>query len=359
MLTIAAVARWFHPESRNRVPWGRVALVSGLLVLAPICAEYLSAYDSSTGQPVQLVAGMVIFIPLYGCSALVIREVARRTGLGWVGIVMLATAFGLVQAGVVDQSLFSVDYRGINGWEEAYQATLVAPLGISASNALNFVGGHVVFSICTPIALIEGTAPRRAVEPWLGRVGLALAALIYLGASGLVLIMSQRTEDSHASVTQVVVSLGVVVALVVAAPRFGRPRSQISVRSAPRIRTAFVFALVLSAVHGMATETWPGAALVVATFVVGSAAIVWGSRRGGWSVGHIAAVAGAPLLVRAALAFTYAPMIGTVSDVEKFGHNVVMMLIVLGATVLAMRSSAPVHVPPPVDVNTGSVPRVL
>ncbi|MDI6105080.1 hypothetical protein QLQ12_41500 [Actinoplanes sp. NEAU-A12] len=44
--------------------------------------------------------------PLYGSVAVLIREVARRRGGGWPVMVLLAAAFGLVQAGVVDQSLF-------------------------------------------------------------------------------------------------------------------------------------------------------------------------------------------------------------------------------------------------------------
>ena len=102
----------------RRIAWGRGAQVTGLLLLAPICAEYLAAYDDSTGDPQQLIAGLFVFVPLYGCAALLIREVARRARLGWPGIVLLAAAVGLLQAGVIDQSLFSVDYRQIEGWDE-------------------------------------------------------------------------------------------------------------------------------------------------------------------------------------------------------------------------------------------------
>ena len=104
-------------------------LVLSLLVLAPICAEYLSAYDDSTGHPATLLGNLVIFIPLYGCSALLIREVARRARLGWIGILLLAAAFGFIEAGLIDQSLFSPDYRGLEGWEATYAATLIAPAG--------------------------------------------------------------------------------------------------------------------------------------------------------------------------------------------------------------------------------------
>lgn len=53
---------------------------AGVLVGAPITAEYLQAYLTSTGDLIELAFGLVIFAPLYGGAALVIREVAVRTG---------------------------------------------------------------------------------------------------------------------------------------------------------------------------------------------------------------------------------------------------------------------------------------
>ncbi len=52
---------------------------------------------------------MIIFIPLYGCAALLIREVARRARLAWTGILLLATGFGLIEAGLDDQATISPD----------------------------------------------------------------------------------------------------------------------------------------------------------------------------------------------------------------------------------------------------------
>ena len=70
-----------------------------------------------------LVVGLLILGPLYGAPALLIRELARRFGVGWPGIMALAAAFGIVQAGVVDQSLFSESYRDIAYWAEMLQPT--------------------------------------------------------------------------------------------------------------------------------------------------------------------------------------------------------------------------------------------
>lgn len=75
--------------------------------------------------------------------------------LGWPGIVLLAAAFGVSKAGVIDQSLFSSNYRGISYWEDQFRPTLVEPLGPSAFQSLAFVAGHVMWNMATPTAIVE------------------------------------------------------------------------------------------------------------------------------------------------------------------------------------------------------------
>jgi hypothetical protein len=81
-----------------------------------------------------------IFVPLYGTVAVLIREITRRTGRGWPTILLLGAAFGLVQAGLIDQSLFNPGYLDnddptwAQAWREERQATLIPGLGISASH---------------------------------------------------------------------------------------------------------------------------------------------------------------------------------------------------------------------------------
>jgi hypothetical protein len=104
------------PRGRDR-PWVQVVV---LLVLAPVAAEYLAAYDDSTGDLVRLVDGLVVFAPLDGCPA------------------------------------------------------LLAPLGISAYSALNFLSGHAVYSMAAAIAMAEGIRPVDATRPWLRRPALVL-----------------------------------------------------------------------------------------------------------------------------------------------------------------------------------------
>lgn len=343
LVTLVALARQPHLRQRN---WATAAQVTGLLVLAPVCAEYLAAYDDSTGDPVRLLGNLLIFVPLYGCPALLIRELVRRAHLGWLGMVLLAAAFGLIQAGVVDQSLFSTDYRQIEGWDESYRATLIAPLGVSAFNLVNFVGGHIVFSICAPIALVEGARPARSEVPWLTRTALVAVAALYVGASALVLNMSLATEESHASPLQVVGSLLVVAALVLTAVRLVRRPHPTLDRPAPRVRVVFTVVLVLALVHGFAVETWTGVVMAGGALACAAVLLLHWSRLRDWGAGHVVAAAAPPLLVRALLAFTYDPLVGEVSEVATYGHNVVMLAIVLAAVALTRRRTRPeVQVP--------------
>jgi hypothetical protein len=84
---------------------GGLAPVVGLLVVSPIAAEYLSGYQ--VFNPLVLLGYLGIFIPLYGTVAVLIREITRRTGRDWPTILLLGAAFGLIQAGPLDQSLFN------------------------------------------------------------------------------------------------------------------------------------------------------------------------------------------------------------------------------------------------------------
>ena len=138
----------------------RALPVLALLLLAPWVGEFLLGNISVRQLPALLILAL-----LYGCGALLIREVTRRTGRGWPTILLLGAAYGVIEAGIVDQSLFNPSFEG---WD--FQAVTPMPaLGISAWHAWTFVIGHSVWSIAVPIALVELLFPDRARAPWLGR----------------------------------------------------------------------------------------------------------------------------------------------------------------------------------------------
>ncbi|MCC3765117.1 hypothetical protein K3N28_18820 [Glycomyces sp. TRM65418] len=79
-----------EPETRAPASGpARLLPVLVLALLAPVGAECLSGYDTSTGKPLELAGNLIVFVPLYGCAALLIRETARRFGLGLPGVLAL------------------------------------------------------------------------------------------------------------------------------------------------------------------------------------------------------------------------------------------------------------------------------
>lgn len=312
----------------------------GLFLLAPVCAEYLWGYDDSTGHPGTLVGNLIVFSPLYGAPALLIREVARRRGLGWTGILLLAAAFGVVEAGLVDQSMWSTDYRDIPYWEDMAAPTYVEPIGLSLYLALSFVGGHVILSIGSPTAIVETLTPRRRHEPWLGPVTAGVLVVLYAAASALVLQDSYATGEATATWGQLVASAAAALALVVAAFRVGRRPALIVPGSVPRARVVLAASYVAMLGWVAIPPSRLGTALV-ALLALGAAVAVWRwSRRGDWSQAHVLALAGGAVLAAGSYAFFITP-IGTVSDAEKYGHNLVLLALMVGLCLWATRRARP------------------
>lgn len=312
--------------------------------LSAVGAELLAAYTDSTGNFPDVLFALVFFMALYGASALLARELVRRAGWGWPSLLLIAFALGIAQACLIDQSLFSQNYIGLEGWAVSRQAAFVPLFGISANQAFNFIIGHVIFSFCAPIAVAEAWRPHRARQPWLGPVGIGIAAVTYLGTA---LLVAFDTTSHSASMPQFAISAGLVVACILAAWLVGSafpPKSQREPGvSAASPVTVFVLTLLPALVLAgdLLGENWVGFAFNVATTAAIGALVWWQAQRPGWDARHIAAVALAFLVSRGVLAFTYFPLIGQVEPFAKYAHNVTMLMVVLIAGWFALRPADP------------------
>ncbi|NUU16714.1 hypothetical protein HP550_05560 [Cellulomonas humilata] len=322
------------PPARAR---GRL-LALLLLVVSPVCAEYLQAYDpASTGDAAALLGGLLVLAPLYGAPALLIRETAVRARLHWTGILALAGAFGVLQAGVIDQSLFATSYLGYDDWDEQLRPTLVAPLGFGAASALNFLVGHVVWSFAAPIALVEGLdvlGPRR---PWLRAPGLVAAAVLYAAAALLIWSDVRGSGSDQASVPQLVGALAVAAALVVVAVTFGRRTLPAPTGSrVPRPAAVLGMAFVAAAGYSLVPPTWLGVAVGVAILTLTAVVVTRWSRSQDWDRRRVAAVAGGAVVVRALVGFA------SVSEMTPrppggFAQNAVLLALAVALVLAALR----------------------
>lgn len=140
----------------------RILPLLGVFLGAPVAAEYLQAYLPFTGELWASLFGIVFFAPLYGGAALLIREVAVRTDMGWPGTLLLAAAFGVAMTGIIDLSKFGEERPDVPYWAELREPTLIEPLGVSVAATLSWTAGHVMMSVGAPLALLYALAPRTA-----------------------------------------------------------------------------------------------------------------------------------------------------------------------------------------------------
>ncbi|MFG2594010.1 hypothetical protein [Streptomyces sp. NPDC048438] len=305
----------------------RIGAALGLLLLSPICAEYLIGYDQIISHPIEMLTGLLVLGPLYGTVAVLIREAARRTGRGWPTMLLLSAAFGLIQAGLVDQSLFNPDFVLEASWDHDRLPTFIAELGISVKHVVGFVGGHIIWSFCAPIGVVESCVPRIADRPWLGR--LSITAMIVLYGLGALVIFKEHSEQFLATPAQLgSITLFALALIVIAFTVPQRSRRQGSEGRVPPPWAVGGGIVVLLGVHQLSSPGWGGAALNITALTLAGGALLRWSRRAEWGRPHVLAACGAALVVNAALSFAVEPL-GETSLVAKYGANAALMIVVL------------------------------
>lgn len=306
-----------------------------VLLLAPVTAEYLIGYDDITGNAVALVFGVLFFAPLYGAPAVLIREVTRRRGLGWPTILLLGAAFGLIEAGLVDQSLFDPAYRDISYWNDLRDPTFLPWPGTSAYMLLTFVGGHVLGSIAAPIAMAESWWPERARGPWLGPVGLVVTSLLWAAGSAFILVDQLGSTTFRISTGQLTGTVAAVLALVAFA--LTRAPARTRAGSVPEPWVVLLLSALLLTVRNVVGTTWPWTLAAAAAIVVWLVLLGRWSGRAGWDGRHLVAALVGDLLSIGLPAFVTTPL-GDVPLVAKLVSNVVLLGLVLALAARGYRA---------------------
>jgi hypothetical protein len=287
------------------------------------------------GIPVTELPLVLLFLaPLYGSAALLIRETVRRTGRGWPSMLLLAAAFAIVQAGIVDQSLFNPAY----GRYDFQHPVHVGGVDVSLYYVLAFVSGHVVASMATPIALAEAwTREPARRRPWLGRRGPWVVAAIYVLAS-VVNHLGVKEDEGHgfqARPSQTLAAVA-VAALLVAAALTWRRREVTDVR-VPRPSVVLGLGFVAYLLYLPGTNA---AAFVVGAVVVVAATGVVGrwSTSPRWTDDHGTALVMGSVLVGVVMPFLVEPYDDTVSAGRELAQDTASAAIcLLGVTATWLR----------------------
>lgn len=305
-----------------------------LFFVAPLVAEFLLG-----NLPITMLGALVVLAPLYGGGALLVREVVRRSGRGWVSIIVLGVAFGVFEEAFTTQTLFNPNYLklDLHLLEPAY----VPALGIGVWWTLFVLTLHAVWSIGVSIALTEALVPERAREPWLGPRGLAVTCFLLASGGTATTFLTLKGDPFVGSIPQLTTSAALLAALVVLAFKLPRSASTRMDGPAPAPWRVGAFALIASSLFLLVPGRWQWWAVCayLALYVAVISAVRRWSSLEGWDGRHRLGLAGGAALSYAGHAFPQPPVLGGDLRLDLIGNAVFASALVWLLAVAARRVS--------------------
>ena len=233
-----------------------------LIILSPLVAEYLLG-----SLPVAMLPILPVMMLMYGTGAVLVRDIVRRTGKGWPSLILLATAYGFIEEGLTDQSLFNPNYLHLRLLDFGF----IPALGTSPVWAIYVLGLHMFWSISAPVGLTECLFPAKRTTPWLGPIGTGVVAVLFLAGLGLVGVFTYKHMPFMATPAEIVGTLIIIAALVAAALLWPASKAP-TAGAAPHPVVLFLVGFVPGSLF-VASEfygrhllhvTWPGAVALLA-----------------------------------------------------------------------------------------------
>ena len=174
-----------------------------LFVIAPILAEVL---PGATPPIVFLLVPPVAIWEtlLYGCGALLVRQLARRWNGGWWTVLVLGAAYGLIEEGLSLKVIFNTAF------EPAGALSTYGRVGdIATVFAAQVTVYHAVVSITIPILLTELAFPKDRDQQWLKPRALRFVAVLWVLALvyGFVVVHPEAPPATYGIVVGIVAVL--------------------------------------------------------------------------------------------------------------------------------------------------------
>lgn len=178
-----------------------------LFFLAPVIAELLSG----SAPPVEFFRpiGLAVLTILYGGGAILVREITIRWKKGWVSLLVLGAAYGIIEEGLMVKSFFDPNWTdlGILG-------TYGRWAGVNWVWSIELTLYHAVISIAIPISIVELIFANRRNNVWVGQRGLTILSVLFIAdvAFGYFLLTTYRPGAIPYFLTVVVVIALVLLA---------------------------------------------------------------------------------------------------------------------------------------------------
>jgi hypothetical protein len=309
-----------------------------LFFVAPIVAEFLLGDFPFTWLPL-----LIIFAPMYGGGALLIRELVRRSGRGWPSILLLGIAYAIIEEAFTTQSLFNPHYLGMHLLAHAW----IPSLGIGAWWTLFMLNVHPFWSIGVSIALVEGLFPTqdglnpsRTPAPWLGNVGLSVAAALFAFGVYWGTRYQFRHDPFRATPAQFLVFALLVVVFSAAAFLIPPPAPRRNPSPTPSAWVMGGAAFLLGGAVFLSPILWDWGAVVLIlgvdlVFLVGLGLF---SQCEGWTAMHTFSVGAGGALLYGAHAFMQGPVVPCPKSIALASHVLFMVLALVVVALGAQRT---------------------
>lgn len=143
-----------------------------LFFLAPMIGELLLG----SAPPAEFFSlfGMTVLTVLYGGGAILARELTLRWGKGWLSLLVLGAAYGIIEEGLMVKSFFDPNWRDI-GILGSYGRWL----GINWVWSLQLTLYHAVISIMIPIKLTELIFANRRDDSWVSKKSFIVLLVLF------------------------------------------------------------------------------------------------------------------------------------------------------------------------------------
>ena len=326
-----------------------------LFFIALLVAEFLLGDFPATWLPL-----IIVLAPMYGGGAILIRELTCRSGRGWPTILLLGVAYAIVEEAFTTQTLFNPDIFGMH--MHLLSHAWIPALGIGAWWTLFMLNVHAFWSIGVSIALVEGLYPSRARTPWLGNIGLSVAAVLF--AIGVVYNTwyTLHHDPFRASTAQFIMSALVVVVFVIAAfliPPASRKQADSTrepLPAPPAFITgvaAFLFGAAIMLSPILWKWNWAAVVFMLAVDLVFLVGLGLFSQCSAWTPLHTFSVGAGGALLYGAHAFMQGPVVPCPKWIALASHVLFMVLalavVAAGArrTHSALLNSTPKLTPEP------------
>jgi hypothetical protein len=222
-----------------------------LLLLAPAIGELLSG----SAPPAEFFSpfGFLILTGLYGCGALICRELKVKWIKGLGTLLLLGCAYGILEEGIMVASFFNPNWadlgvlRGFGRWFE-----------VNWVWAVELTIYHSLFSITIPTLLTELAYPNRKSDRWLSDRGLKVTTFIFFLDVVVGFFLFSSMMEYYPPVLQYISFAFLAVLFIFFAKGLPSDWARGGTRSMPKPRSFLILSFFAAVFSGLVFGVLPG-----------------------------------------------------------------------------------------------------